>query len=46
MNENIYIEEEDISFEELEFIRTLSHLECIDDGIYPSLNFILDDKEI
>lgn len=40
MNENIYIEEEDISFEELEFIRTLSHLECIDDC------FILDDEEI
>lgn len=42
MEENNYIED-DISSEELELIRTLSHLECIDDGIYPELNFAIDE---
>ena len=40
MEENKYIED-DISLEELELIRTLSHLECIDEGIYPELNFTM-----
>jgi hypothetical protein len=43
MEENNYIEKEDISLEELELIRTLSHLECIDEGIYPELNFTMDE---
>ena len=42
MEENKYIED-DISLEELELIRTLSHLECIDEGIYPELNFTMDE---
>ena len=42
MEENNYIED-DISLEELELIKTLSHLECIDEGIYPELNFVIDE---
>lgn len=45
MKENVYNDAEDISFEELELIRTLSHLECLDDGICPSLDFLLNDDE-
>ena len=43
MEENRYDEIDDISLEELELIRTLSHLECIDEGIYPELNFVMDE---
>ena len=43
MEENRYIED-NISLEELELIRTLSHLECIDDGIYPELNFTMGEE--
>lgn len=43
MRENRDNELDDISLEELELIRTLSHLECIDDGIYPELNFAIED---
>ena len=43
MEENRNVEIEDISDEELELIRTLSHLECVDDGIYPQLDFMIDD---
>ena len=36
---------DDISAEELELIRTLSHMECIDDGVYPTLDFIMNVDE-
>ena len=33
-----------MSDEELDFIKTLAHNECIDDGIYPQLNFMIDEE--
>ena len=42
MDEKKYSEIDDISNEELELIRTLSYMECNDEGIYPTLDFILN----
>lgn len=35
----------DISYEELELIRNLSCMECVDDGVYPVLDFVIDSFE-
>jgi hypothetical protein len=45
MKENKYNEVDNISYEELELIRNLSYMECIDDGIYPTLDFVIDMDE-
>ena len=44
MEEKIYNDVDDISVEELELIRTLSHMECIDEGIYPLLDFLIEEE--
>ena len=43
MEENKYIKTDAISLEEEELINALSHLECMDDGIYPTLNYSIDE---
>ena len=43
MEKNTYSEIDDISEIELDLIRNLSYMECNDDGIYPTLDFILED---